>query len=264
MKKLYASSLKGVRTTNEDTHDVILNLDNGIGNVNFFCLFDGHGGNEVSQYLKKYMPKFFVNDVIKYPIKKQYVVKVYDHIQKALKAHEYAQHAGCTGLVITMYDVSGIKYMNIINNGDSRCVLCRDNCAIPLTKDHKPAWPEEYHRITQLGGKIEHDGYDYRIKDLSVSRAFGDYDAVPYVTHAPDIFRYKIDQNNDKFLIMACDGLWDVLDNSTVINYILMRCYDKSLKTRINKSINISNELAKYAIEKGSTDNITIIIYFFD
>lgn len=264
MKRLYVSSLKGTRNTNEDTHETILNLDGNLGNVNFFCLFDGHGGHEVSHFLKRNLPKFFVNDVIKYPINKKYVNKVYDHIQNALKSQPFAQHAGCTGLVGMYYDVSGTKYLGVINNGDSRCVLCRDNFAVPLTRDHKPAWPEEYHRIAQLGGKIEHDGYDYRIKDLSVSRAFGDLDAIPYVTHNPDIFRYKIDSTSDKFFIMACDGLWDVLDNSTVTNYILMRCYDKTLKTRINKSVNIANELAKFAIEKGSTDNVTVIIYFFD
>src|SRR5690606_39609294 len=47
---------------------------------------------------------------------------------------------------------------------------------LPLTKDHKPNWPEEYQRIMALGGKVEFDGYDYRVGDLSVSRAFGDID----------------------------------------------------------------------------------------
>lgn len=264
MKKLYTSSLKGTRDTNEDTHTTYLNLDEGIGNINLFCLFDGHGGYEVSHFLKKNLPKFFVNDTVKYPINKKYINKVYDHLQKTLSEQSFAKHAGCTGIVTIIYDVSGAKYLNIINNGDSRCVLCRDNFAIPLTRDHKPFWPEEYHRIIQLGGKVEFDGADYRVKDLSVSRSFGDLDAVPYVTHVPDVFRYRVDSNSDKFIIIACDGLWDVLDNSFVVNYILMRCYDKTLKTRINKSINIANELGKYAIEKGSTDNVTILIYFFD
>src|SRR5436305_1930508 len=77
----------------------------------------------------------------------------------------------------------GKYYINVINTGDSRCIICRDNLGIPLSKDHKPNWPEERYRIQQLGGKIYYDGDDYRIKDLSVSRAFGDIDAEPYVTY---------------------------------------------------------------------------------
>ena len=50
-------------------------------------------------------------------------------------------------------------------------MLCRDNFAIPLTKDHKPDFPEEKARIQALGGEIKFDGADYRIRDLSVSKA---------------------------------------------------------------------------------------------
>ena len=112
-----------------------------------------------------------------------------------------------------------------------------------------------------MGGKITYDGYDWRIKDLSVSRAFGDIDARPYLTHKPDIFRYKLDKN-DKFFVLACDGLWDVMSNDDVSNFVLLNCYDITTKHRINKNVNASKLLAEYALKKGSTDNVSIVIAF--
>ena len=95
-----------------------------------------------------------------------------------------------------------------------------------------------------MGGKIYYDGYDWRIKDLSLSRA-GDVEATPYVCHLPQIYRYKIN-NNDKFVIFACDGLWDVLSNKKVVNFVL-KLQQMNFKVR-----NIAAKLAEYAIIEGS------------
>lgn len=264
--KVHTISLKGERQQNEDTHEVIINLDGKNcknKDVNFYAVFDGHGGKQVSSFLKEYLPKFFTDKRVEYPIGKRYVVNVYDHIQKTLSANSYSKYTGSTGLVVIHFKFEGCDYLNVINNGDCRCVLGRDNFAMPLTKDHKPNWPEEYHRITTLGGKIEFDGYDWRIKDLSVSRAFGDVAATPFVTHRPDLFRYKIDKA-DKFMILSCDGLTDVLSNSDIVNFVLMNCYSSDLKTRINPNINIAKKLAEYALKRGSNDNVSVIAVFFD
>ena len=99
---------------------------------------------------------------------------------------------------------------------------------LQLTQDHKPNDKNERSRINKLGGKIYYDGYDWRIKDLSLSRAFGDIEAKPFVSHLPQIYRYKIN-NNDKFIIFACDGLWDVISNKKAINFVL-KLKQKNLK----------------------------------
>lgn len=263
---VYSASLKGLRPQNEDNHEIIVNMDEkdkNIKNVNFYSVFDGHGGKQVSNYLKENLSKFFVDKRVVYPVSKKYVVNVYDHVQKTLRGYNFSHYQGSTALAIIHYKHNNEDYLNVINSGDSRCVLCRDNFAMPLTKDHKPNWPEECHRIAALGGKIEFDGFDWRIKDLSVSRAFGDADAAPYVTHRPDLFRYKLDKN-DRFLVIACDGAYDVLSNSDIINFVLLNCYDSTLANRINKNVNIAKKLAEYAIKKGSTDNVSAIIVFFD
>jgi serine/threonine protein phosphatase PrpC len=168
---------------------------------------------------------------------------------------------GSTSIIVIRYD----QFLNIINLGDSRCVLCRDNIGISLTKDHKPNWPEEQQRIENEGGKIYYDGDDWRIGDLSVSRAHGDLGANPFVSYLPDIYKYKIDKT-DKFIILACDGVWDVLSPQDAVNFVLEMCYEniKGIYTRKNKNINIAKKLGEHSIKMGSGDNITAIIVFYD
>lgn len=267
---IHSVSLKGRRESNEDKHNVILNEDNHIPEytqANYLAIYDGHGGKYVSKYLSEKLPILFMDKNISYPLTKNYILDSYKKIQDDLKTNHlnYATHCGSTCLVTIYYKSHGDSkyYMNLMNTGDSRCVLCRDNLAIPLSKDHKPHWPEEKARIESIGGQIYFDGDDYRIKDLSVSRAFGDIEANPFVTYIPDIYRYRLEKN-DKFIVMGCDGLWDKLSNQEVVNFILVECYDNTTSNRINKDINIAKKLGEYAIQQGSGDNITIIIVFFD
>lgn len=267
---VHSVSLKGRRDYNEDKHNIILNEDGHITDfvpANYLGIYDGHGGKYVSKFLSQNLPPLFMNKSVKYPLTKNYILECYKNIQDQLKnKHKsYAMHCGSTCLVIIHYKSpkDGKYYINLMNTGDSRSIICRDNLGIPLSKDHKPYWPEERHRIQQLGGKIYFDGDDYRIKDLSVSRSFGDIEAEPYVTYVPDIYRYRLEKN-DRFIILACDGLWDRLSNQEVVNFILTEGYDSSTTTRINKDVNIAKKLGEYAIQRGSGDNVTIIIIFFD
>ena len=58
----YSSSIIGRRDSNEDKHKIIENLDGSINDknkINFYSLFDGHGGKEVSEFLSKYLYKYF-------------------------------------------------------------------------------------------------------------------------------------------------------------------------------------------------------------
>ena len=166
---IHSVSIKGHRDQNEDKHDIKLNSDNRnakLKNVNFFGVYDGHGGKKVSNYIQQNISDFFLNKTMNYPLSKREVFNVYDKIQKSLKKNDWAYTSGTTCLVVVHFKFNGTSYLNVINTGDSRCVLCRDNFAMPLTKDHKPNWPEERHRIEKLGGNIIYDGYDWRVKDL--------------------------------------------------------------------------------------------------
>ncbi len=260
-------SLQGKRESNEDQHIGVININNidkTINPVNLICVFDGHGGKLVSKYLKTNLPKYIYkktgtnifeqhNAIIT-----NYFNKMFDKLQSSLiKDHPIAANrCGSTALVGVMYkNNKNTNYIWIANVGDSRAVLCNHlNKAVPLSKDHKPHHEAEKKRIETMGGKIKFDGVDWRIGDLSLSRSFGDIDYTPYVTHNPEIFKYKINKK-DKFIIFACDGLWDVVNNTEAINYVNY-LIDKKFTG------NISKKLAEYAITKGSYDNVTISILF--
>lgn len=264
--KVYTWSLQGKRPTQEDQHVAELNLNgenSGYNSVNLIGVFDGHGGKKVSHFLKNNLPTFFLTKLDKNIYNKtetfvKYTNKVYEHIQSNLKekhprAVEYCGSTACIG--IHSLDKNNKNILWIVNVGDSRGVLCNKNGeAIQLSVDHKPNLVTEKKRIEGLGGKITFDGSDWRVKSLSLSRAFGDLDCCPYVTHMPNIYKYKLD-SKDKFVIIACDGLWDALSNKVAVEFI------RDLQFT-NFTGNYAKELAKYALDKGSYDNITVIVYF--
>lgn len=265
--KIYSHSLQGKRDSNEDQHSTILNLNKNnkeMNNINFLGVYDGHGGKAVSKYLKENLPIYFIkkfkkNIYLKQDMFSKYVNNVYNLIQDNLKnnhprAVNYCGSTSC--ITIHCINKENESFLWIINVGDSRAVLSNENgIAIPLSKDHKPNSPEERVRIENLGGKIIYDGVDWRIKNLSLSRAFGDIECTPYVTHLPQIYCRKLSKG-DKFLILACDGLWDVLNNQDAVDFIL------DLETK-NYRGNYAKVLAEYALEKGSMDNVTVIVYYF-
>ncbi len=270
---VHFKSLKGKRESNEDEHVVFLNADGKNANyatVNLYCVFDGHGGKFVSSYLKRKLPTKLVNKDLTYPLSRKYINQIYDDIQKRLatKYKKQATHCGSTCLVMIHYFKKGKKFIQVLNTGDSRAVMCRSGTGLPLTEDHKPGWYNERKRIEKIikrigGASIKFDGVDHRIKDLSVSRAFGDIDATPYVTHRPQVYAYKLSsKGKDTFMILGCDGLWDVLSNQDVVNYVTDKIYvdDKNRIKCKDKRINIANHLGIHAIESGSGDNITNIL----
>jgi serine/threonine protein phosphatase PrpC len=271
--KIFSHSLQGRRESNEDQHIHILNLpdeknvklDPNLNPVNFIGVFDGHGGKSISKFLKDKLPYYFVNkftnDIyLNTSTASKYFIKVYNLIQKQLiDEHPLASvRCGSTACVgIHFKDEKNKDKLWILNVGDSRAVKCNGtNIAEQLTQDHKPNSPSEKVRIEKLGGKIEFDGSDWRIKDLSLSRAFGDLDCVPYVTHLPQIYKYKIN-SSDKFMIFACDGLWDVISNQDAVDYI-------NELSNNNFKGNYAKELATCAYKKGSLDNITVIVYLIN
>ena len=105
-----------------------------------------------------------------------------------------------------------------------------------------------------MGGRIKFDGVDWRIGDLSLSRAVGDVDNTPYVTHRPEVFRFRLNKK-DRFIIFACDGLWDVVSNTDAVKFVtnLLNSQYKG---------NIAKKLAEHAYKVGSYDNITVSILY--
>lgn len=272
---IHSISLIGKRESNEDHHTIFLNLNNSdkkYNPINLFSVFDGHGGKDISKYLSNNLSEYFTSKYNEFHTQstndiKKYIEKVYDHVELKLekKFKNISYNVGSTASsIIFLKKKKNINYY-VVNVGDCRSVLCNnENMPIQLSKDHKPHMHDEKMRIEKLNGKIYFDGFDWRINDLSVSKSFGDMDALPFVTHKPDIFKYKL-KNNDKFIILACDGLWDVISNQDACTFILNLLNSNNKLENMNRHSpnNYAQRLAEYAIESGSTDNVSVIIIFF-
>ena len=153
----------------------------------------------------------------------------------------------CSGATCVMVTLSG-RLLAVSNCGDSRAVLGRrmpngTYGAIPLSNDHKPDKPEERKRILSCGGHlgcrqvmVSQGGrgpvsvpvgptrvwYQYRgdTLGLAMSRSLGD--AVVHrsgVSAEPEIIEHTVDEF-DEFLIIATDGVWDVVDNAQAVQMI--------------------------------------------
>eukprot|EP01125_Pyxidicula_operculata_P006166 TRINITY_DN214_c0_g1_i1.p1 TRINITY_DN214_c0_g1~~TRINITY_DN214_c0_g1_i1.p1 ORF type:complete len:1338 (-),score=304.60 TRINITY_DN214_c0_g1_i1:220-4233(-) len=140
----------------------------------------------------------------------------------------------------------------IANAGDQRVVLCRDGSPVQLTVDHKPDEPTEKARVYKEGGFVNEQKRVDGI--LSVSRSLGDSSLQPKVTSVPDIFVVDPIHTTDKFLIIACDGVWDVLSNEEAV---------KIVEKHINP-VAAAAALRDAAYSLGSGDNLTVIVYRLD
>jgi len=165
-----------------------------------FCVFDGHGTENVAIYAADHFPAMLKAKLDKNTSPEASLRECYHDIDE--KVSTWAIHQGTTAATAL---ISG-STLYLANAGDTRAVLWRDGKAIRLTVDHKATLEEEVERVLALGGWIR----DGRIRGvIQVSRAIGDAYVQPYVTAEPYTSVTELTPE-DKFLIIACDGLWDI------------------------------------------------------
>jgi len=169
----------------------------------------------------------------------------------------------------------------VANAGDCRAVLSRGGTAIDLSEDHKPNLPVEHARIRKAGGSILKHRVGqrsvYRVNgDLSLSRAIGDLRYKQnkslsakdqMVCCMPDVRIFKR-LPEDEFMVIACDGVWDVLNSQEVVDYVrprLGRVLDGTIRLQtITESLLdrcISPDLRKTGGVGG--DNMTVMLVVF-
>jgi protein phosphatase 1G len=151
----------------------------------------------------------------------------------------------------------------VANSGDSRCILSRGGQVVEMSHDHKPSNKEECARIYKAGGYVQ----NARVNgDLALSRAIGDTqhkcnkDLPPEeqaVTAYPDV---KIVNRTpeDEFLVIACDGIWDVKSNEEVLAFVKNGLEQGLSLNSIAESL-LDSCLAKEPTGLG-TDNMTVVI----
>lgn len=241
---------QGLRPHDEDRHDVFYNI---YKNLHYFAIFDGHGGDAVSTFLKIYFKDIIKNELLQNNGQniEQCLMRSFSKMNEIIPRN-IGITTGSTALVI----IKSQDKIYIANIGDCRAITNFKNKALPITIDHKPNLKREYERITKLGGLVLFDNYGTpRVNgNLAVSRSFGDFYLSPYVTWTPDIFTVDLNNNNN-FLVACSDGLTDTLSNQEIVDIVFKN----------NKNLNSTCiELLKTARLKGSGDNITVLFYVFN
>ncbi|XP_074273754.1 protein phosphatase 2C 56-like [Silene latifolia] len=245
--------------------------------VHFFGVYDGHGGSEVANYCAQRMHEVITDE----------------WSQEGHDGHEWQrkwQETFCSGfrrvddLVITeggesetvgstavVAVVSGCQII-ISNCGDSRAILCKRTQitpngpkitqTIPLSVDHKPDREDELSRIEGVGGKV-FTWNGARVSGvLAMSRAIGDRYLRPYVIPVPEI-TFTTRSEEDECLILASDGLWDVMKNEEVgkVASNLLRQMRRSVVAGDKSPAQVvADTLTELAIGRNSSDNISIIV----
>ncbi|KAL6907504.1 hypothetical protein ACP4OV_002543 [Aristida adscensionis] len=125
-------------------------------------------------------------------------------------------HVGSTAVVA----VVGPRHIVVANCGDSRAVLCSGGASIPLSADHKPDRPDELERIHAAGGRVIFWDGARVFGMLAMSRAIGDSYLKPFVISDPEVRVVERKDGEDEFLILASDGLWDVVSNEVACNVV--------------------------------------------
>ena len=117
--RIHVISLKGLREANEDKHTIKIYLDsdngkenNDFAKVNYYGIYDGHGGKFVSNFLYKNLYTFFIDKRVKYPLTKNYVNNAYNCLQKNLETSypKESQSCGSTALVVVHFREGGKYY----------------------------------------------------------------------------------------------------------------------------------------------------------
>jgi len=281
------SSMQGWRIEMEDAHSAVIGIPEINENISWFAVFDGHAGSRVSAHCSTHLLESISTfDDFKDALKKEHQLSEEELMEKVKtgimsgfleldeklrKIPEVANgedKSGTTAVCVLITE----KYVLFSNCGDSRGVLSgrtgSGNDALAsrptvATLDHKPSNPPERERIQNAGGNV----MIQRVNgSLAVSRALGDFEyknvegkgpKEQLVSPEPEFYMKLREPEIDEFLVLACDGVWDVMTNEELVNFV-------SARMRVTDDLEaIANEVIDTCLHKGSRDNMSIIIIAF-
>lgn len=243
----------------EDTHIVLFPFDlKGVSESALLCVFDGHAGKGCATALKEIIPRLVAENwkplsnnqqTAENEIKKLWD-SVYTQADEELKEFEYEGSTSTTVLIWKTED--GGRFLSCANVGDSTAFLVRKGEALQLSEDHKPTLKSERKRIEEMGIHLE-EGQS-RLNGLAVSRAFGNHFpkemqcGMIVNPHISPLFKIG---NDDLFVFVASDGLWDAVSGQYAYDLV---------KSSPNSNV-AAKKLLKTALDSSKChDNVTVIV----
>ncbi|XP_015110938.1 titin [Diachasma alloeum] len=252
-------AIKNTRRKMEDRHVVLHDL-NTIFNIqdestaSYYAVFDGHLGPEAAVYCTAHLHQYLAESV-HYPTDPERALRdafVTTDAHFVQKSQDLMINSGATALCALIIN----RKLYVAWAGDSQAALAKRGNVTQLVNPHRPDRTDEKDRVIRMGGSVMYYGMWRVDGNLAVSRAIGDAQYKPYVTGDPEIRCVMLDGSED-FLVIACDGLWDYIDETTAAGIVYQQiCHDpQNLQA-------VSQRLVEYSKNKGSSDNITVIVVF--
>jgi protein phosphatase PTC1 len=235
----YVSDI-GFRPTMEDRH--VLEVRPGVGL--FGGVYDGHGGTEAAEILAASLHEAFFAalDAGMQPL------EAFRQAYRSVEARLQEVESGATAATVFLRR----DELSFAHVGDAEILLVRAG-PIALTRPHRVDDPTEQSRILRAGGEIS-GGYVVRgLRGLMPTRSFGDSYFRPVgVMALPTVGERRLG-SGDRFLVVACDGLFDVLGGVEIAQVLL-----KSAGAREGGEL-----LRDEVLARGGTDNLTMVVIEF-
>ena len=234
------SEFLGLRNSMEDS--ILLRDD-----LNLYAICDGHGGTAVAKFASILISDHFEKEIKNYSYEKasDFVIQIVNEsIEKIMKM---GLNDGSTLCLAFLCAKENNRKIITAHLGDSRAMIVRSNGeARELTKDHKPFMRKEFERVQNEFGCVSKDDKIDGI--LSVSRTIGDL-TVQGVGREAEINEFDLNED-DKFLVIACDGVFDVLKNNDVAKIV----------SKTSSPIEAAYMIRNAAFACLSNDNISVIV----
>jgi len=240
----------------------------------YFAIYDGHGGRQCVDYVTENLHENLLAELQRAPhMVIDGFVRAYALTDRNMQASGI-NSSGCTACSCLLQEENGSRVIYTAHLGDARAVICRGGLAVRLTSmsDHKATDQVEAKRVIEAGGSIFNDRVNGQ---LAISRAFGDHQlkapALPQdvVSNVPDITSTELTEQ-DMFVILACDGIWDVLEDQDSVNLVLegIRVLMNLLPSvgqdahRRSMAEVLSRMLVEEALARGTSDNVSCLMLF--
>jgi len=282
--RVHAESWPGLKKTLQDRYVSDEHMEElGV----YFGVFDGHGGTQVADHCAKQLHK---NIMTQFRAKQVQPASRDEKIRSAIKDAFLAtdkeilgtaerkkfEHVGSTAVTALLHGNPklGTALRLVISNlGDSRGVLCRAGQAVAVSEDHKPSRIDEKKRIERAGGLVLQVRGTWRVaastnpnssskssrreyQGLAMTRTFGDLyfkKPIQLAVPEPEIQIIPL-TDKDLFLVLATDGIFDVLPNQEVVDLA---------KAHWEDPVEAAKNIVRTAFKKGSEDNLTVLVIQF-
>lgn len=239
----------------------------------FYAVYDGHGGRAAVDVVEARLHDILLDELrsascsfvsekgsrqgASPPLSDEAVAEAlsrsFQRIDEQLKNSD-TRRCGCTATVTLVRRTPAAVRLHVANVGDSRCIVIDGSGAERrLSRDHRPTDAAEARRVEAEGGFVTRG----RVAgQLAVSRALGDHALKSIgVSWRPHVA--PRDATRDRALVLASDGLWDAMGDADV-----RRILEQA--EAVGARDQAAQMLVRGAKQRGSMDNITALVAYFD